>query len=85
MFRKFLGNVDRKIVFFLGIDDVDGFEFAYQYAGITYLTTTFCVERSFAQYNLVESLVLLFNLTVTQNAGFVFCIVVTHEMSFAFF
>ena len=85
MFRKFLCYMDRKIVFLLGIDDIDSFEFAYQYTGITYLTTTFCIERSIAQYNLVKCLILLFNLTVTQDACFVFSIVVTYESCFSFF
>jgi hypothetical protein len=77
--------MNRKVVFLLCINDVDSFEFAYQYTGITYLTTTFCIERSLAQYNLVESLVLLFDLAVAQDAGFIFCIIVTNESCFTFF
>ena len=53
MFRQFLGDMDRQVVFFLGIDDFDSFEFAYQYTCIAYLTTAFCIERSVAQYYLV--------------------------------
>ena len=53
MFRQFLGDVDRQVVFFLGIDDFDSFEFAYQYTCIANLTTALCIERSVAQYYLV--------------------------------
>ena len=84
VFWQLLGNVDRKVVFLLGIDDFDGFELTAQYTCITYLTTTFCIERSVAQYDLVESLVLLLHLTVAENRSFVFSIVVTHEVGFAF-
>ena len=85
MFRQSLGDMNRKVVFLLGIDDVDGFEFADQYTGITYLTTTFCIERSFAQYNLVEGLVFLLDLAIAQDAGLIFCVVVAYEFSFTFF
>ena len=85
MFGKLFGNVNRKVVFLFRINNVNGFEFADQYAGITYLTTAFCIERSLAQYDLIERLVLLLNLAVAQNAGFVFGIVITYEMRFAFF
>ena len=84
MFRQLLGNVDRKVVFLLGIDDFDGFELAAQYTCIAYLTTAFCIERSVAQYDLVKSLVLLLHLTVAEDSGFVFSVVVTHEVGFAF-
>ena len=85
VFRKLLGDVDRKVVFLLGINDVDGFKFADQHTGVTHLTTAFCIERSVAQNDLIQGLVLLFYLTVAQDAGFIFSIVVTDESGFTFF
>ena len=83
MFRQLLGNVDRKVVFLLGIDNLNRFKFAAQYTGITHLTTAFSIERSVAQYDLVKCLVLLLHLTVAENRCFIFSIVITHEVGFA--
>ena len=71
-------------LFSFGIDDVDSFEFAHQYTRIAYLTTAFGVERRLVQYHLVECLVFLLHLTVAQDAGFIFCIVVTYKFSGTF-
>ena len=81
---QLLGQVDGQVVFFLGVDDVNGLELAHQYTRIAYLTTAFGVERRLVQYNLVECLVLLLHLTVAQDAGFIFCIVVAYKFGSAF-
>ena len=85
MFRQFLCDMYRKIVFLLSVDNVDSFELAYQYTGVAHLTTTFRIERSIAQYYLIQSLILLLNLTVTEYGCFIFSIVISNECSFAFF
>ena len=46
MFGQFLCNMYRKIIFFLGVDYFDSLEFVYQYTGVAYLTTAFCMLRS---------------------------------------
>ena len=84
MFGKLLGNMDRKIVFLLCVNDFDCFEFVHQYTGITYLTAAFGIERGFVQYNLVQCLVFLLYLSVTQNGCFVFRIVVAYEFGCTF-
>ena len=75
----------RKIILFLCIDHFNRFEFAYQYTGITDLTTTFCIEWSIVEYNLIQCLVLLFDLTVTKDRSLVFSVIVTNEFSSSFF
>ena len=75
----------RKIVFLLGINDFNCFKFADKRTGITYLTTTFRIERSVVQYNLIQRLVFLFHLAVTEDACFIFGIVVTNEFCRSFF
>ena len=75
----------REIVFFLGIDHFNRFEFAYQYAGITDLATTFCIEWSIVKYNLIQCLVLLFDLAITKDRSFVFSVIVTNEFGRTFF
>ena len=45
MFGKFFCYVYRKIVFFFSVDHFNSFELTYQYTGVTYLTTAFCIER----------------------------------------
>ena len=84
MFRQFFGNMNRKIILFLGVDYFDSLEFADQHTGITYLTTTFCIERSVVQYNLIQSLVFLFDLTVTKNRSFVLSVVISDKFGCSF-
>ena len=85
MFGQLFGNMYWKIIFFLGIDHFNRFEFAYQYTGITDLTTTFCIEWSIVKYNLIQCLVLLFDLTITKDRSFVFSVIVTNEFGRSFF
>ena len=75
----------RKIVFFLGVDYFNRFKFADQYTRVTYLATTFCIERSVVQYDLIQSLVLLFDLAITEDRGFIFGIIVTYKFRCSFF
>ena len=77
--------MNRQIIFFLGINYVDGLEFADQYTGITYLAAAFGVERSMIEYDLIQCLIFLFYLTVTQNRYFVFCVVITDKFTGSFF
>ena len=85
MFGQFLCNMYRKIIFFLGVDYFDSLEFVYQYTGVAYLATALCIERSVVQYDLIQSLVLLFDLTVTKDRSLVFSVIVTNEFSSSFF
>ncbi|CDA83124.1 unknown [Bacteroides sp. CAG:754] len=75
----------RKVVFFLGVHYFNRLELAYQYTGITYLTTAFRIERSIVKYNLIQCLVLLLDLTIAKDGSLVFCIVVTDEFGCSFF
>ena len=64
VFGQFLGDMDGKVVFLLGVNDFNRLEFAYDHPRIAYLSTTFGIERSVAQHDLVECLVFLLDLTV---------------------
>ena len=75
----------RKIILFLCIDHFNRFELAYQYTGITDLTTTFCIEWSIVEYNLIQCLVLLFDLAITQDLCLAFEQIITHELTFTLF
>ena len=85
MFGQFLCNMYRKIIFFLGVDYFDSLEFVYQYTGVAYLATALCIERSVVQYDLIQSLVFLFYLAITQDGSFVFRVIVTYKLSSSFF
>ena len=84
VFGQFFGDMDRKLVFLLGVNDFNGFEFAYDHPCITYLTTTFGIERSIAQYNLIQCLVFLLDLAIAQDAGFIFGKVITYKVGVTF-
>ena len=43
----------RKVVLFLGVDDLDALVAAYKETAVTYLTTALCIERSILEYNLI--------------------------------
>ena len=58
--------------------------FAYDHPVITYLTTTFGIERSIAQYNLIQCLVFLLDLAIAQDAGFIFGKVITYKVGVTF-
>src|SRR5574344_2340403 len=70
----------RQVVFFLGIDDINGFAFANQYTGITYLTTRFGVERSVVEYYFEIGLFLLCHFTIAKYVYIVFGVVVTNKI-----
>lgn len=53
VFGQFFGDMDRKVVFFFGVNDFNGFEFVYDYFCIIYLIIIFGIERSIVQYNLI--------------------------------
>ena len=80
MLRQLLGEVDRQVVLFLGVENLDGLEFADQYTGVAYLTSTLGIERGLVEHNLVERLVLLLHLAVTQDGGLVFGIVIAYKL-----
>ena len=84
VFGQFFGDMDRKVGFLLGVNDFNGFEFAYDHPCITYLTTTFGIERSIAQYNLIQCLVFLLDLAIAQDAGFIFGKVITYKVGVTF-
>ena len=48
------------------------------------LTTTFGIERSIAQYNLIQCLVFLLDLAIAQDAGFIFGKVITYKVGVTF-
>ena len=72
------------VVFTLSIDDVDSFVLANEYTLIAYLTTHLTIERSMIEYKFIEAVLLLCHLTITKNVAFVFCIVITNKLLFAF-
>ena len=74
----------RKIILFLCVDHFNRLELAHQYTCITYLTTTFGIERSIAQYNLIQCLVFLLDLAIAQDAGFIFGKVITYKVGVTF-
>ena len=76
--------MDRKVVLLFCINDFNRFKFVHQHAGIAYLTAAFGIERGLVQYNLVQCLVFLLNLPVTQDGCFVFRIVIAYEFGCAF-
>ena len=84
MFGQLLGDMDRKVVLLFCINNFNRFKFVHQHAGIAYLTAAFGIERSLVQYNLVQCLVFLLNLPVTQDGCFVFRIVIAYEFGCAF-
>ena len=83
VFGQSLGEVDGKIVLLLRVNDFNRFEFIDQHAGVAHLTSAFGIERSLVEHNLVECLVFLFHLTVTQDGSFVFRIIIPDEFRFA--
>ena len=72
------------IVLTLGIDYIDCLVLANEYTLVAYLTTHLTIERSMVEYKLIEAVLLLCHLTIAKNVAFVFCIVITNKLLFAF-
>ena len=83
--RQFLGDVNRQVVLFLGVDNLNGFVFTLNKTFITYLTTAFCIERSVGQNNLIQGLFLLFDFTIAEDTCLAGSIVISNECCLAFF
>ena len=56
-----------KVILLLCVNNLNALVATYKITGITYLTTTLCIERSLLEYNLIVCLVLLLCLAVTED------------------
>ena len=67
--RQLLGDVDDQIVFFDGIDDLDGLVFGGQGAGVAHLTAHLGIERGLVEDDLEVGLFLGDHLAETQDVA----------------
>ena len=81
---QFLDNMDALVVLTLGINDIDRLILVDKHTLIAYLSTHLTIEWGIIEYNLIETILLLCHLTITENMTFVLCIIVTNELLFAF-
>ncbi len=73
-----------EVVLTFGIHHLDTLALGSEPTRVAYLSTHLCVERRAVQHYLIEFLVLLFYLAVTQDGGFAFEKVVADKLRFAF-
>ena len=80
---QLLRDVNALVVLSLRIHNVDGLVFAYQDSLVANLSTHLAIEWRMVQHQFKESILLLGNLSVTQNVAFVFGVVVADKLLFA--
>ena len=78
--RQLLDDVDRLVVLTLGVDDLDGLSLVAEDTTVTYLTTHLAIEGGIIEHELIELILLLRHLTITEDMTIVFRIVVAHEL-----
>src|SRR5690606_18840282 len=79
IFRKFFHQVYRQVIFFLGIDDLDGLFVADQHTLIPYLSSAFGIKRCGGQHQLILATFSFFYLTVPANGGGTFHRIIANE------
>ena len=80
--RQLLDDMYALVVFALGIDDVDGLVLVAEYTAITNLSTHLTIEWCGVEHELVELVLLLGDLAITQDVAVVFGVVVAYELLF---
>ena len=85
IFRQFRYEVDRQVVLTLGINHLNALILIDQPTGIAYLTTHLGIEGSLVEHHLIQHLVLLLHLAVTQDLRVTLKQVITHKLALARF
>ena len=80
---QLLDDVYALVVLALGVDDVDGFVLVAEHTAVAYLTTHLTIERRGVEHELVELVLLLGHLAVTQDVTVVLRIVIAYKLLFA--
>ena len=73
-------DADRKVVLTLGVDYLKLLSVGLDVSAVSYLTTHLAIEWSLGKYDLIEGLVLLLYLTVTENFGLALEEVISHKL-----
>ena len=82
--RQLLADVYGKVVLAFGIFNGYHFFSVGECTAIAYLTTHLGIEGSTVENDLIELLIFLFHLAVTQNLGIALCEVVAYKLGLAF-
>ena len=81
--RQFLDDMNALVVLALGVDDLDGLIGEDELTLVAYLTTHLSVERSLVEDDLIEHVLLLCHLTVTEDMCIAVVGVVADELLLA--
>ena len=71
------------VVLALGVDNLHGFIFRDEHAGVAHLTAHLAIEGRIVEHELIEGMLLLLHLAVAQDVAFVFGIIVADEVLLA--
>ena len=80
IFWQCSSDADREVVFALGIDNLHLLAISLDVTTVADLTTHLAIEWSLGKHDLIEGLVLLLYLTVTENFGLALEEVIAHEL-----
>ena len=75
--------MDALVVLTLGVDDIDGLSLIDEDTTVTDLTTHLTIEGGIVEHKLIELVLLLCHLAVTQDMALIFRIVVTYKLLLA--
>ena len=73
----------RLVVFTLGVDNLNGLSLIDKHTTITDLSAHLTIERGVIEHHLIELILLLRHLAVTENMTLIFGIVITHKLLLA--